>query len=91
MAEIVGALPVKHDVDPNGSLTIDVQVMLPPAKMAPNLTVSYHSAANNASVIGVGWALKGASVIERVAATIAQDQIRGSFSCRLPVSILNIL
>ncbi|KAF4593628.1 hypothetical protein EYR40_008416 [Pleurotus pulmonarius] len=78
MAEIVGALPVKHDVDPNGSLTIDVQLMLPPAKMAPNLTVSYHSAATNASVIGVGWVLKGVSCIERVAATVAQDQIRGS-------------
>lgn len=77
--EIVGSLPVKHNVDPNGSLGIDVPLMLPPAKMAPNLTVSYHSAANNASVIGVGWTIKGASYIERVPATIAQDQLRGSF------------
>ncbi|KAG9220198.1 hypothetical protein CCMSSC00406_0007107 [Pleurotus cornucopiae] len=76
--EIVGSLPVKHNVDPNGSLGIDVPLMLPPAKMAPNLTVSYHSAANNASVIGVGWTIKGASYIERVPATIAQDQLRGS-------------
>ncbi|KAJ8517614.1 hypothetical protein ONZ45_g5227 [Pleurotus djamor] len=78
MADIVGTLSAQHSVDPNGSLTIDVTLTLPPAKMAPSLTISYHSAANNASAIGMGWTIKGVSYIERVAATVAQDNIRGS-------------
>ncbi|KAJ8520818.1 hypothetical protein ONZ45_g2429 [Pleurotus djamor] len=78
MAEIVGTLAAQHSVDPNGSLSIDVALTLPPAKMAPNLSISYHSAANNASAIGMGWTIKGASYIERVPATMAQDKIRGS-------------
>ncbi|KAJ8463056.1 hypothetical protein ONZ45_g17719 [Pleurotus djamor] len=78
MADIVGTLTAKHSVDPNGSFSIDVPLSLPPAKMAPRLSISYHSAANNASAIGMGWAIKGASYIERVPATLSQDNIRGS-------------
>ncbi|KAF9492312.1 hypothetical protein BDN71DRAFT_1509556 [Pleurotus eryngii] len=45
--------------------------------MAPDLSLSYHSAANSASAIGMGWVLKGVSYVERVQATIAQDGYRG--------------
>ncbi|KAF9027293.1 hypothetical protein BDZ89DRAFT_1258726 [Hymenopellis radicata] len=74
---IVGTLPVSHSVDSNGSLAIDIPLQVPPAKMAPKLSLSYHSAAITASTVGMGWALRGASMIERVAATKAQDGYRG--------------
>ena len=76
---IVGTLPVNHFVDPNGSLSVDVPLQIPPSKMAPKVSLSYHSAANTVSAIGMGWVLKGASLIERVPATKAQDGFRGMF------------
>ncbi|KAL0957871.1 hypothetical protein HGRIS_000054 [Hohenbuehelia grisea] len=74
---IVGTLPIKHSVDANGSLSITVPLQPPPAKMAPDIALAYHSASNNASSVGVGWTLKGVSIIERVAATKVQDGRRG--------------
>ncbi|KAL6297836.1 hypothetical protein BKA93DRAFT_831210 [Sparassis latifolia] len=74
---IVGTLPIKHTVDPNGSLFLDVPLQLPSAKVSPKISLSYHSAATNISAIGKGWVIKGASVIERVPATVAQDGFRG--------------
>lgn len=75
--EIVGTLKIDHGVDPSGSLICTVPVRVPSAKMAPDLSLSYHSAANSASAIGMGWVLKGVSYVERVQATIAQDGYRG--------------
>ncbi|KAF4571716.1 hypothetical protein EYR40_008236 [Pleurotus pulmonarius] len=75
--EIVGTLKIDHGVDPSGSLICTVPVRVPSAKMAPDLSLSYHSAANSASAIGMGWVLKGVSYVERVPATVAQDGYRG--------------
>lgn len=74
---IVGTLPIQPFVDPNGSLSLDVPVQLPPAKLTPNLTFSYHSAAGDTNVVGQGWVIKGGAQIERVPATLAQDGFRG--------------
>lgn len=90
MTGIVGSLSVKHNVDPNGSLSIDVPLLLPSAKMAPNITISYHSAATNASAIGVGWVIKGASFIQRVPATLAQDKIRGAYTPPLSLCVTSL-
>ncbi len=85
-SSIVGTLPVSHSVDSNGSLLIDIPLQVPPAKMAPKLSLSYHSAATTASTVGMGWALRGVSMIERVGATKAQDGYRGQHS----TSIINV-
>lgn len=77
---IVGTLAANHSVDPNGSLSMDIPIQLPPSKMAPKISLSYHSAATSVSSAGIGWVLKGASVIERVHATKAQDDFRGTLS-----------
>ncbi|KAJ7125831.1 hypothetical protein C8R43DRAFT_1212260, partial [Mycena crocata] len=76
-ASIVGTLPISHSVDANGSLAIEVSLQIPPAKVAPKFTLAYHSASTGASAAGMGWALKGAPSIQRVAATQAQDGFRG--------------
>jgi len=44
----------------------------------PTMALAYHSASTRVSPLGVGWALMGASTIERVPATLAQDGIRGA-------------
>lgn len=77
MSEIVGTPKIDHGIDQNGSLTCSIPVQVSPAKMAPEIILSYHSASNSASAIGMGWAITGVSSIERVAATIAQDGFRG--------------
>ncbi len=78
--EIVGTLKIDHGVDPSGSLICTIPVRVPSAKMAPDISLAYHSAANSASAIGMGWAIKGVSYVERVQATIAQDGYRGAHS-----------
>ncbi|KAF4597731.1 hypothetical protein EYR40_008196 [Pleurotus pulmonarius] len=75
--EIVGTPKIDHGVDQNGSLTCSMPIQVSPAKMAPEITLSYHSASNSASAIGMGWAITGVSSIERSPATIAQDGFRG--------------
>ncbi|KAL4258255.1 Insecticide toxin TcdB middle/N-terminal domain-containing protein [Pleurotus pulmonarius] len=75
--EIVGTSKVDHGVDPSGSFICTIPVRVPSAKMAPDISLAYHSAANSASAIGMGWAIKGVSYVERVPATIAQDDYRG--------------
>ncbi|KAF9019803.1 hypothetical protein BDZ89DRAFT_1116604 [Hymenopellis radicata] len=74
---IVGTLPAAQSVDANGSLSIDIPLQVPPAKMAPKLSLAYHSASTGASTVGLAWVLRGASMIERVEATKAQDGFRG--------------
>ncbi|KAJ7125821.1 hypothetical protein C8R43DRAFT_1212234 [Mycena crocata] len=76
-ASIIGTLPISHSVDANGSLAIEVSLQIPPAKVAPKFTLAYHSASTGASAAGMGWALKGAPSIQRVAATQAQDGFHG--------------
>src|SRR5258707_7324896 len=77
--EIVGSLPIKHQVDANGSLTLKIPVKVPPSKFAPTVSFAYHSAAKDYDVLGMGWALKSNFVIERVPATVSQDGFRGTF------------
>ncbi|KAF9064010.1 hypothetical protein BDP27DRAFT_1334218 [Rhodocollybia butyracea] len=77
MASIVGTLPISQTVDPNGSLSLDITLQIPPAKMAPSFSLAYHSASSSVSTVGMGWALRGASAIERVGATKDQDGFRG--------------
>lgn len=74
---IAGALQARHNIDANGSLSINVPLLTPHAKAVPDLSLAYHSAANAPSTLGLGWVLKGAPMIERVPATIAQDGFRG--------------
>ncbi|KAK2459724.1 hypothetical protein APHAL10511_008258 [Amanita phalloides] len=41
------------------------------------MSLAYHSAATAPSPLGRGWVIKGVSLIERVPATLAQDNFRG--------------
>ena len=77
---IVGTLPIEHYVDPNGSLSLHVPIKVPPAKLSPEISVSYHSAISELSVLGAGWDLQAFGLIQRTGATIAQDSFAGK-SC----------
>ncbi|KAJ8515295.1 hypothetical protein ONZ45_g7271 [Pleurotus djamor] len=77
---IVGTLKIDHSVDPNGSLALTIPIQLPPARLAPEIALNYHSASNTASTIGTGWTIKGISIVERTPATIAQDGFAGSIN-----------
>ncbi|KAJ8496002.1 hypothetical protein ONZ45_g12626 [Pleurotus djamor] len=77
---IVGTLKIDHSVDPNGSLTLAIPIQLPPARLAPEISLNYHSASNTASAIGTGWTIKGVCVVERTPATVAQDGFAGSIN-----------
>ncbi|KAF9493334.1 hypothetical protein BDN71DRAFT_1107713 [Pleurotus eryngii] len=77
----VGTPKIDHGVDRNGSLT-SIPIQVSPAQMAPEITLSYHSASNSASAIGMGWAITGVFSIRRSPGTIAQDGFRGEL---LPV------
>ncbi|KAF8903878.1 hypothetical protein CPB84DRAFT_1745995 [Gymnopilus junonius] len=77
MSNIPGTIPVIHDVDASGSFTINVPLQLPHCRFMPSMALAYHSAAAMVSALGRGWALKGASVIERVPRTKAQDGENG--------------
>ncbi|KIM40886.1 hypothetical protein M413DRAFT_28006 [Hebeloma cylindrosporum] len=77
---IIGTLPMAHGVDPTGSFTITVPLQLPESRLKPVMSLAYHSAAIGVSALGIGWALKGISIIERVPATMIQDKFRGSVS-----------
>ncbi|PFH48340.1 hypothetical protein AMATHDRAFT_150088 [Amanita thiersii Skay4041] len=78
MSSIIGTLPVTHAVDPSGSFTMNVPLQLPQSRFKPDLSLAYHSAAVEPSLLGRGWSLLGASAIERVPATAAQDGFRGT-------------
>lgn len=75
---IVGTLAIEHSVDPNGSLNLKVPITVPPAKLSPDILVSYHSAAQEMSVLGHGWEIQAFGLIERTPATIAQDRFAGT-------------
>ena len=74
---IVGSLPIEHSVDPNGSLSIRVPIQVPPAKLSPDISISYHSAVDVMSVLGHGWDLQAYGFIQRTPATVAQDNFSG--------------
>ena len=74
---IVGTLPIDHSVDPNGSLCLTVQIKVPPAKLSPDISIFYHSAFTEMSVLGVGWDLQAFGLIQRTGATVAQDTFAG--------------
>ncbi|CCM02460.1 uncharacterized protein FIBRA_04559 [Fibroporia radiculosa] len=74
----VGTLSIDQCVDPNGSLVLNVPIRVPPAKLAPTVTISYHSAVHDQSVMGHGWSLDAFGLVQRTAATVAQDGFAGS-------------
>lgn len=76
---ITGTLPMTHAIDPSGSMTINVPILLPYSRFKPVLSLSYHSSATGPSKLGFGWVLKGAPIIERVPPTFDQDGIRRKF------------
>lgn len=77
MSTIVGSLAIDRTVDPNGSLFLKVPIQVPPAKHAPDLSISYHSAVHQQSVLGHGWDLHAFGLIQRTARTVAQDGVSG--------------
>ncbi|KAF9507107.1 hypothetical protein BS47DRAFT_1366863 [Hydnum rufescens UP504] len=74
---IVGSLAIDHCVDPNGSLFLKVPIQVPPAKLTPDLSISYHSAVHQQSVLGHGCDLHTFGLIQRSARTVAQDGVSG--------------
>ncbi|CCM06065.1 uncharacterized protein FIBRA_08312 [Fibroporia radiculosa] len=74
---IVGSLSIDQCVDPNGSLVLKVPIRVPPAKLSPTVEISYHSAVHQQSVVGHGWTLDAFGLVQRTAATIAQDGFAG--------------
>lgn len=76
-SSIVGTLDVGHSVDPNGSLSLDIAIKVPPAKLSPEISVSYHSAVTEMSVLGLGWELHAHGFIQRTSATVVQDGFAG--------------
>lgn len=64
----------KFSVDGSGGACYNIPLEIPPgtAGVQPALSLSYNSG-RGLDLLGVGWTLKGLPVIERVAATRAQD------------------
>ena len=75
--EIHGSLPIHQYVDQNGSWCLDVSIQLPPSRLSPDLSLSYHSASHDTDAVGPGWVLKGLTTIERTPAILATDGFRG--------------
>ena len=84
---IIGTLPIQQSVDPHGSLCLHVPIKCPPAKLSPNISVVYHSAITEMSVLGVGWDLRAFGLIQRIGRTIAQDNIAGQLVCHVPATL----
>uniref|UniRef100_A0A8H7YBU0 Teneurin-like YD-shell domain-containing protein n=1 Tax=Psilocybe cubensis TaxID=181762 RepID=A0A8H7YBU0_PSICU len=74
---IYGTLPLNHDVDASGSLSLTVPFSIPESQFKPTLSAFYHSANSKVSTLGKGWTLMGISTVERTPATVAQDGARG--------------
>lgn len=74
----VGATPGSFSVNNNGGANYSVPIVIPPgtAGMVPNLSFSYDRQVDNA-LLGVGWSIRGLSVIQRCGATIVHDEFKG--------------
>ncbi len=73
-ATVPGLTPGEFKVSEMGSASYTIPIQVPPgtAGMVPSLALTYDSR-RGSSMFGVGWSLSGLSIIERCAATIAQD------------------
>src|SRR5229473_2241307 len=74
----VGATPGSFAVNQNGGATYTIPITAPPgtAGMVPNLTLTYDKQVQN-DLLGVGWSVRGLSLIQRCGRTIALDGIKG--------------
>ncbi len=78
---VAGTLGGKFSVNKEGSMKYRIALEVPPGTngMEPSLSLSYSSNYPN-EYLGQGWYLEGMPKIERVAATIAQDNFWGTIS-----------
>ena len=75
-AYVPGVTAGQFSVSPGGAATYSIPIQVPPgtAGMQPGLSLSYSSQqANSNSLVGVGWALSGLSVIHRCSANFTTD------------------
>lgn len=73
---IVGKIPGKHDVTPNGQFTYEIPISIPSGigGIEPKLTIAYNSGNGN-GLLGYGFDLKGLSVISRAPRNLFNDNI----------------
>src|SRR5712692_4975474 len=74
----VGATAGSFAVNQNGGATYTIPITAPPgtAGMVPNLTLTYDKQVQN-DLLGVGWSVRGLSLIQRCGRTIALDGLKG--------------
>src|SRR5712692_9166788 len=74
----VGATPGSFAVNQNGGATYTIPITVPPgtAGMVPNLALTYDKQVQN-DLLGVGWSVRGLSLIQRCGRTIALDVLKG--------------
>src|SRR5712692_1417502 len=74
----VGATAGSFAVNQNGGATYTIPITAPPgtAGMAPKLALTYDKQVQN-DLLGVGWSVRGLSLIQRCGRTIALDGLKG--------------
>jgi len=71
---VVGSLPGKLNVSPNGTANYSVPITVPDgtAKMTPKLSISYNSGNRN-NLLGQGFSLQGLTMITRCPSNVAEN------------------
>ncbi|MEW6431742.1 MAG: RHS repeat-associated core domain-containing protein [Myxococcota bacterium] len=71
---LVGSTPFTTDVSPDGQSSVTIPLWVPPGRagLQPELALSYSSNRGD-GLLGLGWALSGASAVTRCGKTPAQD------------------
>ena len=75
---VAGQIKAKFKTDSHGSATYTISLDLPPGTngLKPNLSFVYNSSSQN-GLMGMGWNLKGTSVLTRGTKTRAVDGTKG--------------
>ncbi len=78
--ESLGYLPGTAGVTPDGAATYSIPLAVPPGVrgMQPSLSLAYSSKGGN-GLLGVGWALIGASQIERCHKTLRTEGVTAGY------------
>ena len=73
---VVGSLPADFSVKPSGAAVYDVPITVAPGSggMVPNISIAYDSLSDN-GIMGVGWNIKGLSVISTCQTNREQDGV----------------
>lgn len=72
--EYIGSIMAQFSVSSDGAAGYSLPIVVPPgiANLQPHMTLAYGAGAGN-GLLGIGWSLRGLSVISRSGQTLAQD------------------